>query len=466
MKIIVGPPGTGKTTRLLNILEEELKHTDPNRVAFCSFTRKAVGEAVERTMDRFSFSHADLPFFRTLHSLGFTILNLKRSEVMQNRDYKKIGEHLGLKFSTRYDSADSVPGGRNPGDRYMFIEGYSKARCMDPKDVWDSIDHDSLNWFEFLRYRHTIEEYKKKYNKVDYSDMLSMCRYPLDIDVVIIDEAQDLSTLQWQFVSTVFGSAKRKYIAGDDDQAIFQWSGADVNHFVDLRGDMEVLTQSHRIPRRVHEYATQIANRIQYRTAKQYRPMDREGNVEYFADPDHVDLSDGTWLLLARNSFYINELASVVKNKGFVFSIRGESVINKDHLRAIKLWEMQRRGGQLSDDDKELITPYIQGKKWESNKIWHEAFTAMEHEDKEYYISLLRRGESLTKAPRINISTIHGVKGGEADHVLLLTDMAAATWEGQRVNMDAEHRVWYVGATRCLETLNIILPRGRYHYDC
>jgi DNA helicase-2/ATP-dependent DNA helicase PcrA len=465
LKIIVGPPGTGKTTRLLNILEEELKRTDPSKVAFCSFTRKAVGEAVDRAMDRFSFTSGDLSHFKTLHSLGFSILGLKRSEVMQNRDYKRIGEHLGLKFSNKYDSADSVPGGKNPGDKYQFIEGYSKARCLDPSVVWDQVDHDNLNWFEFVRYRNTIIEYKRRYNKVDYSDMLSMCDRPIDVDVVIIDEAQDLSSLQWQFVKTVFANAKRMYIAGDDDQAIFQWSGADVNHFVDLTGDVEVLTQSHRIPKVVHDFAKGITDKIQYRKHKTYKPMNREGVLEYFAAADHVDISSGTWLLLARNSYFLNELASVVKDKGHIFSVRGESVINKEHLKAIQLWEFQRKGGTLSEDDKGLVVPFIREKVWTKSKIWHESFTGMESDDKEYYISLLRRGESLTKTPRINISTIHGVKGGEAQHVLLLTDMALATWEGQRINADSEHRVWYVGATRCLESLSIIMPRGRYHYD-
>ena len=41
-KIILGPPGTGKTHNLLNLVEEELaKGTPPDRIAFLAFTKKA-----------------------------------------------------------------------------------------------------------------------------------------------------------------------------------------------------------------------------------------------------------------------------------------------------------------------------------------------------------------------------------------------------------------------------------------
>ena len=41
-KIILGPPGTGKTHNLLNLVEKELaKGTPPDRIAFVAFTKKA-----------------------------------------------------------------------------------------------------------------------------------------------------------------------------------------------------------------------------------------------------------------------------------------------------------------------------------------------------------------------------------------------------------------------------------------
>ena len=54
---IFGPPGTGKTTRLLNMVDNALQDgVSPDRIAFLAFTRKAANEAKERAADRFELS--------------------------------------------------------------------------------------------------------------------------------------------------------------------------------------------------------------------------------------------------------------------------------------------------------------------------------------------------------------------------------------------------------------------------
>ena len=468
-KIILGPPGTGKTTRLMDIMQEEFANgCTPDKMVYCSFTKKAVEEAIERATDRFNFTKADMMYFKTIHSLAFNSLGLRRDQVMQNKDYKKIGAHLGLVFSNKTDfSSDALPGTKYNGDQYTFIEGFSRARHISPRQVWDIVNHDNLNWYEFKRYQDTLIEYKKKYALFDFADMLEQASTALNVDVVIIDEAQDLSTAQWHFIRNFTKNAKRVYIGGDDDQAIFSWSGADVNQFLNLDGDREVLHQSYRIPKAIHILAEQLTSKIKQRTKKHYLPQAKSGAVEYWNNVDHLDLTSGTWLLLARNSYLLNELSASMKQRGVAYAIRGNSTIGSAHVRAIKCWEQWRKGKTLDESDEILIQEYLQPgcTKWPKDKIWHEAFVQMPPEDREYYISLLRRGESLSKNPRINISTIHGIKGGEADHVALLTDMAMSTHEASAIDPDSEHRVWYVGATRCKETLNIIMPRGRYHYS-
>ena len=64
-------------------------------------------------------------------------------------------------------------------------------------------------------------------------------------------------------------SAEKTYIAGDDDQAIFKWAGADVDHFIALKeevNDIKVLDQSYRIPGGpIHELSQKIINKVQNR---------------------------------------------------------------------------------------------------------------------------------------------------------------------------------------------------------
>jgi len=97
--------------------------------------------------------------------------------------------------------------------------------------------------------------------------------------------------------------------------------------------------------------------------------------------------------------------------------------------------------------------------------IWHQALDRISDEEKEYFLAALRQGESLTGEPRIHISTIHGSKGGEAENVLLLTDMSPKTYNSFQENQDDEARVFYVAATRAKKNLHIIMPRTQRYFD-
>ena len=51
--IVLGPPGTGKTTTLLNKVDDYLKQTDPDKVGYFAFTQKAAYEARDRAIKKF-----------------------------------------------------------------------------------------------------------------------------------------------------------------------------------------------------------------------------------------------------------------------------------------------------------------------------------------------------------------------------------------------------------------------------
>jgi DNA helicase-2/ATP-dependent DNA helicase PcrA len=476
VKIILGPPGTGKTTALLNIVEDAISRgIKPERIAYLAFTRKAANEAQERAMLKFNLDGDRFPYFRTLHSLAFKELGLQRDEVMTNMHFKKFGKAMGINFKGIYDENFGFSLGDGIGDKCSRIESLARMSIRTMEQQYELENVNDLNLHAVKQYHSALLKYKKDNGILDFTDMLQKYNSDLDIDICIIDEAQDLSSIQYKMAIKVSQSASEIYIAGDDDQAIFGWAGADVNKFLNLKGDRIILPQSFRIPKSVHKLAVDIVQRIKNRYDKQWSPRENPGNVDYVVNEQEIDFrKKGTWMLLARSKYLTNRLKQSVRQQGFAYSINSKSSLESDETHAITSWEKLRKGNSISMHDAKNLIQFLNLKiKLEPKKIyniedlglpeeakqydWMKMLKGIAPDEREYLRSCLRNGEKFTEKPRINISTIHQSKGGEADNLVLLTDMNSMSWKN--LGNDEENRVWYVAITRAKENLFVVRPR-------
>jgi DNA helicase-2/ATP-dependent DNA helicase PcrA len=312
-------------------------------------------------------------------------------------------------------------------------------------------------------------------------------------DVLFIDEAQDMPRIQYNMVDKLISNSKEVYIAGDDDQAIFRWSGADVDKFISLQGTVKVLDKSYRCPRRVFRLANNIITKIRNRRPKVWQPKEDEGKIYRIPHLRHIDLSSGNWLILGRTKKIRNEMIEeILLEQGHWYGRGEHRPVSTTVLGAIDVWKKLKFGNTVTLTEVKTLYNKIKTKvgikhghktmKVENDKQLFSLQQLKDHHgllvDGEWWdvlssltpfeITYLRRlekiGEDITAEPRIRVSTIHQAKGGECENVIVLLDLGKIVYRSYLKNPDDEHRVFYVAVTRAKNNLYIVEAQKQQGY--
>jgi superfamily I DNA/RNA helicase len=272
-------------------------------------------------------------------------------------------------------------------------------------------------------------------------------------EIVVVDEAQDLTNKQWELVLSMVKPSGQLYVAGDDDQAVYTWCGANPHTMVDMATSREVLRQSYRIPASVHRLADKVVHRINRRAEKEYLPRNVEGSVEYsvFYEPmmytnKHTVLCRDKWVMKEIEDVLVYHALSYTCNSHTSMYDGGKAnlirAIIAEDFAAIK--RMARYLHKQYQED-----PYSAVKAG-----WKKSVDLGRNETEAQYLYLLDHEVE----PLVHLSTIHGAKGEEDNHIVLMAHCSGKVEEAMdnAVSYDDELRVWYVGITRAKEKLTVV----------
>ncbi|MFC6836619.1 UvrD-helicase domain-containing protein [Halomarina ordinaria] len=373
---LFGGPGCGKTTALLDrvdtLLDEEA--TDIDDVLVVSYTRAAAAEIRERLAERLDRDPRSLRGnVCTMHAKAYELLNLSRGDVVGEKHKKEFCEDYGLEYEDEYEasrrrsSRATTMGNkiiatsqwlqrtdREVADWYDVPFQWDVETVRLPPDVdpnaqvgnkytptWSS-DDDRLDVPEAIR---AWRAYKGDEGVIGFADMLERVKQRSllpTVDYLVIDEFQDITTLQYAVYDEWKPHMKRVLIAGDDDQVVYAWQGADPQLLLNETGDDVILDTSYRLPSRILNVVNREIAHVTERQEKDFLPRTEGGTVEAVASPSMLDLvrnirhtvetDDGSIMVLFRARYQMYQFVDEFIDEGIPFQALTDQRMWTDRL--------------------------------------------------------------------------------------------------------------------------------------
>lgn len=252
--VITAVAGSGKTTTLAHRIHHLLQQgSDPRRMLVLMFNREARNDFVTR-MGKVIPAGRPTPEVRTFHAMGYRLYQrfiekgllapfqgkvLSEKEV-QFQILRCQAEVLNAKSNAKND-AKKLRELRGQQKEHVevcsaFIEEV-KSSLLEPEIVFDESGLDSefdyvIDVFE------RFEAWRRQQRRISFADMLydtvrAIRKHPAlhelvsnKMDVVLVDEYQDTSSIQHELLKVIAGTRAKITIVGDPDQTIYEFRGA------------------------------------------------------------------------------------------------------------------------------------------------------------------------------------------------------------------------------------------------
>ncbi len=248
--LVLAGAGSGKTRVVTYRIRELIRTgTAPERILAVTFTNKAAKEMQERAGKLLPKKRRGQtkPEISTLHSLCVRVLRRhadrlgypKQFSICDQGDQESLAR--GALRKARVEQAKLKP------SEFLSLVGGWKSRGVAPEAALGVAagDKEQLAALAYGGYQSTLHSR----GSMDFDDLLIQTeelfrRFP-DVrseeagrfDQLMIDEYQDTNASQYRIIKALAEEHRNLCVVGDDDQSIYGWRGAEVEHILNFKND-------------------------------------------------------------------------------------------------------------------------------------------------------------------------------------------------------------------------------------
>jgi len=447
--------GSGKTTTMVEAAKRVDVFGDHIAIAF----NKTIATTLQQKMP----SHVDA---RTFNSLGYRTLMKKGKFEHDNNKLLSIFKQVvptNYHEDHLYTIRDIAMHGKAwgvgvfaPNDETTWAELIDDDRFDIPQELIPRM----IDW--------VTKGYKRSLNDtqtMDFNDQILMPLYmgirPAQFETIFVDEAQDLSPLQHEFLYRCLTPGGRVIAFGDSHQAIYGFRGADTDSMNNLskkfNSSLLPLSISYRCPRKVVELAQKLVPQIE----SAENAIDGEVNEYEFLPP--IPFFEASDLVLCRNNAPLLKL-------GMLFLLERKPVNVRSNFGAPLLKFVR----EFKTDDKEIFLKRLESwyeteasaaeneAKWGKLNRIQEKYDAIkgiaELPEVKSVDDILKALKQLLEPGRgTTLSTVHKAKGEEAERVFIYgPELIPSKFAKDDASLQQEHNLLYVAITRALSELNFV----------
>jgi DNA helicase-2/ATP-dependent DNA helicase PcrA len=332
-----GPPGTGKTTQLLERLTRLLDGgASIEDVTFVTYRKEMAKDFLGRLYDRdhitlkewFNPWEEDTVNFGTLHAVCKR--QLDDATVVGNdarRDF--MLKEYEAQYDGRGEHWDDNPSRSDPigtllfdayswcveNQQHSFVHAPNYQQMVDKAVSPPSFEDFSQAWQRFM------VEYPDEGRGIDFATMLKEVDergITPSGDVLIVDEYHDMTPIMDSICQMWMDSFDTVIVGGDPLQAIYTYKGADPAYFSDLDYPEVVLDRTYRVPENIWQYARTVTKH----DPPEVEPDSPGGTIRSVTgSPPRVleKYGEDSTMFLARTQSQLHEIAGELKAEGYIF---------------------------------------------------------------------------------------------------------------------------------------------------